>query len=104
LFGAHIFCIAGYCVGGYALDRFVLLHPPVLSSLIFLQIVFLVAVVLLALACIPFQIWIETLQAAGPLWLYLIPAVAVAVVLDGSITGMWNASTGLHLPFMQVIT
>jgi exosortase E/protease (VPEID-CTERM system) len=103
-FGAHLLCLAGYCFCSYALAKTDLSHLPILTFRVPLQALFCAGVVFLALACLPLRVWLSILRTAGPLWLYLIPALVAAVGLRAPIQWMWNVSTNMHFRFMQVLT
>ena len=59
---------------------------------------------LLALACIPLRVWIKTVRATSPLWLYALAAGLATWFMRDLFQRQWNASSTFAGHILQVTT
>jgi exosortase E/protease (VPEID-CTERM system) len=109
LFGGHMVCIGTFF--GYILTRMhgdihLFFNPLAYAKWVSgytSSAVFLLGTLLLALACIPFRIWVRTIRATSPLWLYSSLAGVAAWGLGSPLSSLWDKSSAVQGRVLQAI-
>jgi exosortase E/protease (VPEID-CTERM system) len=103
-FIAHLACVLAISSTNIAALHgfgFLLLFP---GAHILLSILLLIGVGLLAFACIPLQVWINTVRETKRLWLYSILTGLLAWCLRFPLQSFWDASSTAPGRFLQIVT
>jgi exosortase E/protease (VPEID-CTERM system) len=99
----HLLCFALVCAILIAAHHgFPFLIFSHLAHLI-LRLVMIASIALLALACVPFQVWIETIRVTKWLWLYAVLAGAIAWCLRYPLQSFWDSSSTAPGRILQVL-